>query len=218
MLKMECPQCKAIIKSNLLTEVKTVVCKKCKTDIPVQQVYVTAMGYTMLWEDLVARVYKYEKLLVEAEKEMEAMVRSGRMSQQSINSMDKFIRALRDLLHGARNNFRVCLSDTPVQYAPDMSASTVHEGKLVDLSVVGACIEPKSSKNLPGVKEFIALKFSLPTVEDPFSIKGKVKWVKHGVKNRNFHTGIGVQFENLQESTRSQLWNFLSLHDMEVSG
>ncbi|MBI3756302.1 MAG: hypothetical protein HY265_09095, partial [Deltaproteobacteria bacterium] len=147
---MECPRCKEVIYSNLLAELKVVFCKNCKINVPVQDVYITAKGYTILKDGLISRIYRYEKLLIEAEKEMEATTRSSYLSKESIESMGKFIAALRELLDGARNNFRVHIPHRIVNYKFD---NIVGEGRLVDLSIVGACIEPNDIKFIPRVKE-----------------------------------------------------------------
>ncbi|MBI3755744.1 MAG: hypothetical protein HY265_06260, partial [Deltaproteobacteria bacterium] len=68
MLTMECPNCKEVIRSHLLGEIKVVFCKHCKTNVPVQDVHISASVYTMRREDLLNRIYRYGKLLVEAEK------------------------------------------------------------------------------------------------------------------------------------------------------
>lgn len=207
MLKMRCPKCRKPIRSHLLAEVTTVFCNSCNEYIAVNEVYITAKGYTMLRKDLLSRTHRYEKLLHEAEKEMNLISRSPGISAESVKSINKFVTMLKELLDGARNNFRVHVPDVTVKYN---SENGIRSARLVNLSVVGACIEPESTDHLPKIKKPITLNFALPGFDESFLLKGKVAWVKKGAKYRDFETGIGVKFEYMDEATRSRLWKFIA--------
>lgn len=210
MLKMECPKCKAPIYSRLLAEITTVYCRKCKTHVPVDDVLISASGYTMFRNDILYRISRYEKLLQEAEKEVIFLGKSGEAASESLKSLRKFIANMNELLDGARDHFRAHLPHVDVNYGLENNTCS---GKLINLSVAGACIEPENIECLPQVNSDIYLDFSLPSISKPFSLKGNVAWIKKGAKNRDFDIGIGVKFIALNETSRLLLWEFVISQD-----
>jgi len=210
MLKMECPNCRHQIYSHLLVEVRSVVCKNCKTDVPVRDLYITAKGYTILRSDLIMRMYRYERLLKEAEKEISLMAGGEKTSDETLQSIDRFIATLKEMLEDARNHFRLSPHQLPANLK--FNGRTI-SGKIVNMSTTGACIEPEDKDLLPGLHEKIELIFSLPGLEELFEIRGKVCWIKKEVKKREFDTGIGVKFEKLDEKTSARLWLYIEKLD-----
>jgi Tfp pilus assembly protein PilZ len=210
MLKMECPHCKHKIYSHLLAEVNSVVCKNCKTDVPVKDLYISAKGYTMLRSDLLMRMHRYEKLLKEAEKELTLMVGGKKTCDETVQSIDSFIATLREMLEDARKHFRLSPHQLPVNLKT--STQTI-SGKIVNMSTTGVCIEPEDKNLLPKLHEKIELNFSLPGIEELFEIRGKVCWIKKGAKKREFDTGIGIKFEKLDEKTKTGLWLYIEKLD-----
>lgn len=203
MLKMECPNCKHQIYSHLLAEVDSVVCKNCKTDVPVGDVYVTAKGYTMLRKDLVMRMHRYEKLLNEAENEVSLMMEGEKTCDETVQSIDRFIGTLKEMLEAARNNFRMYQQQLPVNLK--VNDKTI-SGIMINMSTTGACVEPEDGSKLPKLHEKIELIFSLDGIEEAFEIKGKVCWIKKKTSKSEFNTGIGIQFKELDKKTNAKLW------------
>ena len=210
MLKMECPHCKHQIYSHLLAEVRSVVCKNCNSDIPVKDLYITTKAYTMLRSDLLMRMFRYEELLNEAEKEVNLMVEREMSADESIESVNSFIATLREMLEDARNHFRLSPHQLPVDLKT--SAQTI-SCKIVNMSTTGACVEPEDLSHLPKLHEEVELNFSPPDLEELFKIRGKVCWIKKETKKRDFDTGIGVKFEEIDEKTRDRLWLYIGKLD-----
>jgi hypothetical protein len=213
MLKMECPKCKGWIHSKILRESNDVFCENCNEDVKVDNVYVSASGYTILKDILNDRVYRYEKLLKEAEKELEVIAeKTSHKGDESVKSINNLVVALKELLEGARNTSRVQLPNVSAEYEFENHKK---RGEIIDLSVTGSCIEIDERGQLPQVKREINLKFSLPDSNKKLSIKGKVVWIKRGVRDRGSKTAIGIKFEELSDEVRTLIWDFITTKNME---
>lgn len=210
MLKMKCSNCSEFIVSPLLAEIETVSCGHCRQVVPVGNLVVSAQGFTIHREDLLQRLFRYQRLLAEVIKERELMQKCADISAVSKNSVDRFIATLEEVMDGARNNFRLHFSRRlPVQFSLDQRMRT---GKLVNLSLQGACIEPEDGDALPKVKSPLSLEFSLSDGSAALSLAGVVVWANRRSRTQAGEHGIGVRFTSLSGSDRAELWQYIVDH------
>lgn len=207
MLKMKCPSCDRYISSALLVEMETVFCEHCRQTVPVDNLLISARGFTIHRDDLMKRIFRYQKLLGEVVKERELMERSADICAESKKSVDRFIAALEELMDGARKHYRLHFTQhVPVRFGFDQQ---VQSGCLVNLSMEGACLSPAETAPLPKAKGPISLEFSLPGQTEAFSLTGSVAWVRTGKGGKAPGHGIGVRFSGLDETDRAELWQFI---------
>ncbi|MBE9503450.1 MAG: PilZ domain-containing protein [Proteobacteria bacterium] len=206
MLRTGCPKCKKPIYSKLLAEVSHVVCPNCQCDVPTKELFITAKEYTMLRSDLLSRVHRYEKLFKEAEKELALMRNNKGVAAESIQSIQKFVSTLKEMLDGARDHVRLQAPNITVKY---ISGKKSHNTELINLSTVGACIEAKSITSPPASKGPVTLLVQLPDSKKELTINGQVTWIKKGINNSKLDIAIGIQFEKMDKDIRLKIWNFL---------
>jgi hypothetical protein len=210
MLKMKCSNCNEFIVSPLLAEIETVSCSHCRQVVPVSNVVVSSQGFSIHREDLLRRFFRYQKLLTEVIRERELMQESPDISADSRNSVDRFITTLEEVMDGARNNFRLHFSwGLPVRISVDQRIRT---GKLVNLSMEGACIEPEDGDAMPKVQSPLSLEFTLPERTAALSLAGVVVWANRRRRTQTGEHGIGVRFTGLSDSARAELWQYIVDH------
>jgi hypothetical protein len=207
-LKMKCNSCNQFIYSALLAEMETVTCDKCLQTVPVQDLLVTAKGFTVHRDDFLKRIFRYQRLFNEVEKERELMERSPDVNIESKKSVDSFLATLRELLAGARKNFRLHFSE-PVKVTFTFGNNR-QTGRLVDLSTEGVRIEPEDPGLVPQLKGPISMEFVLPGFSEPVSVSGMVVWIRREKKKEQAETGIGVRFTDLDEAARARFWEAIS--------
>jgi hypothetical protein len=208
MLKMKCPNCDQYIVSALLAEIDTVPCEHCRQTVPVNDLLVSAQGFTIHRDDLIKRFFRYQKLLSEVTKERELMENNKDISMESRQSVDRFLATLEEMMAGARKNFRIQFSrPAPAQINFDVRDFT---GWLVNLSMEGARFQTEAPDPLPKPKSLISLQFSLEGRTEVFSLSGVVAWVRPSKKVNLPARDIGVRFKNLDEPTQSDLWQFIA--------
>lgn len=207
MLKMKCPNCQQYIVSALLAEIETVPCEHCRQTVPVQDLLVSAQGFTIHRDDLIKRFFRYQKLLTEVTKERELMEQSRDISVESRQSVDRFLTTLEEMMAGARKNFRIQFSRTaPVQISFDRR---VFPGWLVNLSMEGARLQTEAPDPLPKPKSVISVEFSLAGRTEAFSLSGVVAWVRPAKEEKTPTRDIGIRFKKLDETTQADLWQFI---------
>lgn len=213
MLKMMCPNCHEQIISALLAEVDQVSCHHCQEGVPVHNVLISARGMTINRDDLLKRFFRYKKLLSEVVEERALMEDDSDVLATSKKNAEQFIETLEELMDGARDNFRLQFSlSVPVRCNFD---NRIQSGWLVNLSMVGACIETENFYYLPDVGSVVSVEFSPPSRQDKFILDGMVAWVKTAGKGSGAAHDIGVKFIQLSEANKSKLWQLISasVHD-----
>jgi hypothetical protein len=216
MLKMKCSNCGKSIASSLLTELETVLCSHCRQTVPVENVFITAGGFTICRDDLLKRIFRYQQLLREVVKERELMEQSEDISPASKRSTDRFLGILEELLTGARKNFRLRFSNAiPLRLTLDHQ---VRSGRLINLSIVGACIELDEPGSLPRRRTPVMLEFLPADRPTAFFLAGTVAWVNKGEINQSGVPWIGIKFNNLVEDDRAGLWQFIAACAAEENG
>jgi hypothetical protein len=208
MLQINCPDCKGVIKSPFLTDVKNIECGQCKNIIPVKDIFITTKSFTMHREDFLNRTFRFQKLLREVEKELLLMSRDKNVSTKSLESLEKFHSSLQELLSGARNNYRM---EIPCNlYAEVNHCNRTNKGKLLNLSMAGASIELIGSDIVPRKKSGVDIVLSFPEQSEHLHTNAKVVWTKELVNDDGPQSAIiGVNFINTDEHTRSCIWNYI---------
>ena len=209
MLQMNCPKCKKLIKSPFLAELSTIECVHCKDSVAVKDVFVKTKSFMIHRDDLLNRIYRYQTLLQEVEKERLLLAKSGEISATTQKNIENFSATLQELLIGARKNFRL---EVPSGLSVEIACgSDVYAGRLVNLSTEGASVEFDMLDNLPKNGSAIKMKWQLPEVSAPLSATANVVWQKKlKGENESHLTVFGVKFVRLDEDARSFIWNFIA--------
>lgn len=209
MLQTNCPKCKGVIESPYLNEFRSVKCGQCQEVVTVENVFVATKEFTIDREDLHNRIFRYESLLREVEKERALMANDRRVSKETNQSFDQFSLTLQELLEGARSHYRLKLTrDLSLQMDFDNHKSQV---KLIDISTAGASIESELSDSMPRPKAMINLQISFPGFNEPLSAMAKVVWARKLTNESAAECcRLGIKFVNLDEKTRSRIWRFIT--------
>lgn len=200
MLKVECPSCKQWVQSPYLRELDKMECPSCKAEIPLNDIYISAGPFAIYRDVLLKNIFKYSKLLSEAERELEDIKKAGKGKPYSISAdtLQVFIGHLKEMLEGCRAGFRVS-DDSMVSVASGKNSA---EGKIVNLSSTGACID-MGAAGLPAKGSEVDISFrggALPG--SGFKVSAEVVWAGKGGQ-------IGVKFIWVDPSTKKTLLDFI---------
>ena len=208
MLLMNCPKCDGAIKSPFLAEIETVECCQCGEEVKVRDVFVSTKGFTMSRGDLISRISHYKKLLIETENELQATVKEGTTATKPQQSEKSFHSILKDLMLGARDNFRLNMPyDLYVELECDDNKRL---GKLINICTQGASIEFVDREELPQTETEIKLSLLLPETAEPLSLPAKIVWTKKSKKgSQSQNVNIGVHYKSLDKKTHACLWDFI---------
>jgi Tfp pilus assembly protein PilZ len=208
MLLMNCPKCDGAIKSPFLAEIKSVECSQCREEVKVRDVFVSTKGFTMSREVLISRISHYKKLLAETENELQATVKEGTTATKPQESDKSFHSILKDLMLGARDNFRLAIPyDLYVELECDDNKRL---GKLINICTQGAAIEFVDRQELPQAETEIKLSLLLPESAEPLSLPAKIVWTRKSRKDsQSQHVKIGVHYSSLDKKTHAFLWDFI---------
>lgn len=205
---MKCPKCQNYIRSALLAEVQAIVCDQCQTQVPVNNVLISANGFTFERNDLLKRFYRYRKLLDEVIEERNTMSTKESASDVSLRSIEKFMSVLQGMMAGARDHYR-CEFAQPIavklRYLQQECPGTIY-----NMSMDGACIETAGRNPLPRVNGVITLSFELPEQKYTHVITAEVCWTHKGEGEGKRGHNSGVRFTYLDEPSRAALWQFIS--------
>lgn len=205
---MMCPSCHELITSSLLAEIDEITCQHCHNGVPVRNVLISARGMTINRDDLLKRFFRYKKLLAEIVEERALMEDNADSLETSKKNADQFIETLEELMAGARDNFRLHFSLTvPVRLNFE---SKVQTGWLVNLSMVGACIEVDNVYFLPQIGSIVKIEFSAPGKQFNFVLSGMIAWVKNADKGTSSARDIGVKFVDVDDKLQYDLWRLIS--------
>ena len=206
---MMCPSCHEPIISSLLAEVDEIACHHCKQGVPVRNVLISARGMTINRDDLLKRFFRYKKLLMEVVEERETMEVNPESVDSSRKSADQFIETLEELMAGARDHFRLNFSiAVPVRIRFN---GKVQAGWLVNVSMVGACIETENLYFMPTVGSIVSIEFTLPGNKKIFSLKCMIAWINQAGKNAESTYDIGLKFIDVDSKVKSDLWHLISV-------
>ncbi|GAB4556669.1 MAG: hypothetical protein Tsb0017_10720 [Geothermobacteraceae bacterium] len=209
MLRMQCAHCGNLIESQLLTEMTSVYCRRCGSFQDVGELYVTSRGFTVLRRDLLDRLKRWERLLRDALKDREMLEFAERFDPREAERLDRLIASLRELLDGARDHFRLYL-DPPVEVSCCRRGGEAL-GKLVNLSIFGACIQLRPEVKLLHRGDRVELEVQLPASETLLRLDGRVAWSAKRPGRMPVHE-IGVAFDGLEDAARNALWKYIIVH------
>ncbi|WP_303721024.1 PilZ domain-containing protein [Malonomonas rubra] len=200
MLQMKCTECKELITSPLLPDLEQVTCNHCQALIPVKDVMVSANGFTYYCTDLKKRLPHYKSLLKSFILEREQMEKDQKATKERKRSLDKTIEALKSFLASARNHCRIHFNDE--QFLQYRSDAQIEIGKLINISMSGACIESMMSITAPRQNTALTIMFSLPVSVHVFCIDGVIRWANDGL--------FGISFKTLRPEDRALLWEHIA--------
>lgn len=211
MLMMKCPQCNKYINSELLAEIKSIVCEHCGATVPVINLLVSSNGFTFDRNHLLKQFFRYRQLLDEVIDERNSLSNS---SDESKRSLEQFMTILQGMMAGARGNFRY-------EFSPSLAARICYSknecsGALFNLSTEGACVEIPRLYSLPRVGGSITIEFSLPDQEKVFLITGEICWTREAKEMEKAKHSAGVKFNQLDASVHTTLWQYISGRASEV--
>ena len=109
--------------------------------MPVMDVFVTGGPYIMHREILVAKMQKYRRLVLEAEKEILHLEKEGESKKGydiSARSLKMFITDFKEMLDGCRDIARHNVAGVRAGFIIN---GKKHYGSILNLSVSGICIE-----------------------------------------------------------------------------
>lgn len=208
-LKMMCPSCHEPIISSLLAEIDEIACHHCNQGVPVRNVLISARGMTINREDLLKRFFRYKKLLMEVVEERETMGANAEAADSSNKSADQFIATLQELMAGARDHFRLNFTiAVPVRIKFN---GKVQSGWLVNVSMVGACIETENLYFMPTVGSLVSIEFTLPGNKKIFSLKCMIAWINQAGKKAASTYDIGLKFIDVNADAKNDLWHLISV-------
>lgn len=197
MLRLECPECKEWIHSPVLTEIKELRCPVCAVIVPVKDLYITAGPFSIYREVLLKNRFKYQRLLAEAEKELEEIKKGGSIRPHSISasSIELFMENIKEMLGGCRDNLR--MEDGAAVRC--FFKGEPFEAMLVNISSTGACIDTGSLALKKDDEVTIELG-GTPGV-GVFSVMGSAAWAS-GKK-------AGIKFYRMEERVRTSLIDYI---------
>lgn len=202
MLKVECSECRSWIHSPYLVELETLKCPTCGAEVPVRDVFITAGPYSIYRDALQKHVFKYQRLLAEAEKEIEDLQKEGKGARSydvSTDSIKTFITHLKEMLEGCRNGFRVNAEDINVNC---YFRNSGFKGKIINISSTGACIDTLGSVHVPLKGEAVTVEISQHPSSAGLKLFGELVWSGKGAQ-------IGVRFVKMDSSLREALLGFI---------
>lgn len=157
----------------------------------------------MIYRDVLAgSLLKYKRLLAEAEREIEELRKKDESTGGygvSIKSLSLFIGNLKELLDGCRIEPR-----HPFKQATDASYvldGREYSGKLVNMSLTGACID--TMRNSERTRLWSEINLRLSDGSSEFLIPGKIMWIGKT-------TLIGMKFTSVDDETREFLKSFIT--------
>lgn len=200
MLKMECSKCNEWIHLPFHSQASEVLCPGCTEVIPVKDVYVAAGPFTISRDVLFKNIYKYKRLVLEAEREEAEIKGKGnglKTHEISARSIRMFILNLKELLDGCRDNVRHHIEDD-VEYTINGASSV---GTVVNISLTGICVEGKVVE-LDRLWKDIVVHLRKDVDSDPAQLHGKIVWV-----NNSGH--MGIKFTNGDKKTHKMIEEYI---------
>lgn len=176
MLKVECPECKQWLHSNLLLEKKEITCPTCDVKVDVNELYISAGPYSISRDVLRKHFFKYKRLLTEAFKELEELKSESEGSKAykvTEDNVATFISNLKEMLEGCREGYRVFPENQQVGVTFDGKR---YESQLGNVSITGICI--KLAEGVPVPKKGVTVGVDIKGNGFDFALDGTVVWVR----------------------------------------
>ncbi len=196
MLKIECPGCNEWVSLPFDIGINETTCPRCSGVIPLKDVYVSAGPYTIHRDVLIKNMYRYKKLLAEAEKEFDEVGgrKDARDRDVTARSVKLFITHMKEMLSGCRGSTRHPLSE---EISAELKINNrTFSGQVVNISVSGLCLDASGSPALDLTDE---LEITLSCGDDnKITVAGRVAW-----SDRQGY--LGVRFTGVSPEAREAI-------------
>ncbi|MBI5345384.1 MAG: PilZ domain-containing protein [Deltaproteobacteria bacterium] len=208
MLKTECAKCREWVHLPFTSVVTETVCPSCNEMIPVKEVYVSAGPFMILRDVLSKNMFKYKRLVLEAEMEVRELGKYGNSRGYDISaqSIGMFVSNIKEMLDGCRDNLRHRLEEDHMEYIVDGRA---HKGNIVNISVSGICMDAGKNAGINKLGGEIVLRLKANESSGEFNLSGSV--VRIGAENH-----IGVKFTNMDEDSRKKIEDFILVKSLMI--
>ncbi|MFQ5735497.1 MAG: PilZ domain-containing protein [Thermodesulfobacteriota bacterium] len=198
MLRIECPNCKEWIHSPFLVDYKVMQCPTCEAEVPVGELYISAGPFSIHRDVLRKNMFKYKRLLMEAEKELNEVkgaVGNLKADPISTKSIGLFIDNLKEMLSGCRESTRFNPDGLSIRFVGKGGSV---EARLVNISTTGICVDIGEHAAEYKKAEEVAVELQ---GAGRGRLPGRVVWAGAGP--------IGIRFHDMDEEVRQKLFEFL---------
>lgn len=208
MLKTACTACSQSIVLPFFSAAE-LLCPNCGEQIPANDVFVSAGPYTIHRDVLIKNIYKYKRLIHEAEKEVAELQKHGRDASKydvSIDTIGMLIVNLKEMLDGCRENLRHRLENATASLTID---GKTHHAKVANLSLTGICLE--ATRLSDSAMLWKEVEVHLETGAGRGSkLGGKVMWIGGG-------SLLGIQFLETDSHKKEFLKDYIMRHSKQAS-
>jgi len=196
MLQMNCQNCGGLIKSPLLAEVQLFVCPQCKEIVVVNDVVISNPKKSISLRS------SLKDLLLSASKKF-LINKVNNLNSQENCDIDKRLAMLT-----RRDDFRLKIYyDFIVNIKFD---SNKISAKLLNVSSTGAAIEFFEQGQIPENDSETEFQLLFPGQSKQLSLPARVVWSSKPTKGPiSPAVTMGLQFKNIDQKTRSCLWDFI---------
>ena len=198
MLRHQCPECKEWIHSPFLVDYKEMQCPSCSATVEVSDLYISAGPFSIHRDVLRKNMFKYTRLLMEAEKELTDVKDAvGKFKADAIStkSIAMFIENLKEMLSGCRDSTRFSAQGLSIRFIGPKGSV---EAKLINISTTGTCVD--IGESAAGYRKGDEVAVELGGAGRG-RLPGKVVWAGKGP--------VGIRFNEMDEATRQGLFEFL---------
>lgn len=198
MLRHQCPECKEWIHSPFLVDYKQMQCPSCSANVEVSDLYISAGPFSIHRDVLRKNMFKYTRLLMEAEKELTDVkdaVGKFKADPISTRSIALFIENLKEMLSGCRDSTRFSAEGLVIRFTGREGAV---EAQLINISTTGICVDICQSAAAYKKGDEVAVELG---GAGRGRLPGKVVWAGKGP--------VGIRFNEMDEATRQGLFEFL---------
>jgi len=198
MLRHQCPECKEWIHSPFLVDYKQMQCPSCSATVEVSDLYISAGPFSIHRDVLRKNMFKYTRLLMEAEKELTDVKDAvGKFKADAIStkSIAMFIENLKEMLSGCRDSTRFSAQGLSIRFIGPKGSV---EAKLINISTTGTCVD--IGESAAGYRKGDEVAVELGGAGRG-RLPGKVVWAGKGP--------VGIRFNEMDEATRQGLFEFL---------
>ncbi len=196
MLQMTCNHCGGLIQSPHLAEVELFLCPQCEEIIVVDGVVIAPQEPSSRFRSTL------KDLLCSAKEKF----RRNRSKSSELKSKFEIDKRLARLLE--RDDFRLNLSE---DYFVQISFGKYkRSARLLNISSTGVAVEFFELGEFPEKEAETEFQLTLPGQTKPISLFARVIWI--GKPNKDIESPtitIGMQFQDINQQTRSLLWDFI---------
>lgn len=198
MLRHQCPECKEWIHSPFLVDCKQMQCPSCSASVQVSDLYISAGPFSIHRDVLRKNMFKYTRLLMEAEKELEDVqdaVGKFKADPISTKSIALFINNLKEMLGGCRDSTRFSAEGLNIRFIGQRGDV---EAKLINISTTGICVDIGEHAGGYRKEDEVAVELG---GSGRGRLPGHVVWAGKGP--------VGIRYKEMDDETKQSLFEFL---------